>query len=320
MISRLPMARPVELVDLITAAIIGVVSHVTYFCWGEHHLHVVLYVRILFAAVAAMLVVFAYGQGIEMLTALSKTFWLAGSYLTGLYFSLVTYRLLFHSLNRFPGPLGSRISDLWTSAQLSNRDAFKHFRKLHDRHGPFVRVGPSSLSIAHPKCVYAIYGQGSKCTKAAWYDLTKPMTSLQTLREKSLHDRRRRIWSAAFSGRALRGYEKRIQIYRRKLVAHIASLQGQLFNLFSFDVMGDLAFGESFDMLEMSQVHWAIKLLKDGMEPLAFMLPVWLFRLLTSIPGLARDWWRFIGFCVQRMEQRMKVMNPDTNSRQCLSS
>ena len=33
--------------------------------------------------------------------------------------------------------------------------------------------------------------------------------------------------------------------------------------------MGDLAFGKSFNMLDSGEEHWAIKLLGEGMEPLA---------------------------------------------------
>ena len=81
----------------------------------------------------------------------------------------------------------------------------------------------------------------------------------------------------------------------------------QLFNLYSFDVMGDLAFGESFGMLKSSELHWAIKLLNEGMVPLGFMLPTWLFRVLTAIPFATRGWWKFIGYCCQQLEERMKV-------------
>src|SRR4051794_22455170 len=57
-----------------------------------------------------------------------------------------------------------------------------------------------------------------------------------------------------------------------------------LLNLYSFDVMGDLAFGQDFGMLEKGEVHWAIKLLNAGMDPLALQMPHWFFRLLTAIP------------------------------------
>ena len=49
----------------------------------------------------------------------------------------------------------------------------------------------------------------------------------------------------------------------------------ELFNHYSFDVMGDLAFGRSFDMLTTGETHWAIKLLNEGMDPMGFAFPPW---------------------------------------------
>lgn len=296
--------------------IAGVLSYVTYFIRGEHHLYIVLYIKISLAALFSALIILMYGHGDALLPALNTVAWIALFYLSGLYSNTALYRFMLHPLSKFPGSLGARLSSFWLSWQLRGGDAFRQFKTLHDRYGPFVRIGPNNLSIAHPKAVQIIYGLGSKCTKAPWYDLTQPMVSLHTFREKSLHDERRRIWSAAFGDKALRGYEQRLRVYRNKLMAHISALDGQpinvtkWFNLYSFDFMGDLAFGKSFDMLETSEEHWAIKLLNAGLEPLAFAFPVWFFRLLTAIPGLTRDWWRFIDFCAQRVEQRLKVMVP----------
>ncbi|KAH8703479.1 L-ornithine-N5-monooxygenase [Talaromyces proteolyticus] len=303
-------------------AIAGVLCHVTYFSRGEHHLFAVRYVQLFFVAFLFILSIFMYGQADAFLPALNKVAWIALSYVSGLYSSVVFYRLLLHPLNKFPGSLGARITSFWLSWRVRHGDTFRQLKSLHDLYGPFVRIGPNNLSIAHPKAVNIIYGSGSKCSKAPWYDLTKPMVSLQTFREKSLHDERRRVWSTAFSDKALRGYEQRLRGYRNKLVDHLSTLDGRpinikkWFNLYSFDFMGDLAYGKSFDMLETSQEHWAIKLLSDGLEPLAFAFPVWFFRLLTAIPGLANDWWRFIDFCAERMEQRLRteVDSPDIMS------
>ena len=51
------------------------------------------------------------------------------------------------------------------------------------------------------------------------------------------------------------------------------------FNLYSFDVMGDLAFGTSYNMLQTGELHWAIKTLNEGMTMAGLNLPIWLFRL-----------------------------------------
>lgn len=297
----------------IAPVVAGILSHLGYFKQGEHHFYSTRYIQAFIFITAAATAFLTFWKGNKGDHAAKEVALLSFYYLAGLYSSLVIYRLLFHPLNRFPGPLGSRISNFWLSAKLKDADAFKKVEQLHQTYGPFVRVGSSDLSIVHPKAVHAIYGPGSKCTKAAWYDLTKPTVSLQTFRERKLHAQRRRTWSAAFGDKALRGYEQRIRVYRSKLIEQITAFNGQpvnvtkWFNLYSFDVMGDLAFGKSFDMLETTQDHWAIKLLNDALEPLGFLFPVWFFRTLTAIPGLSRGWWRFIAFCGQSIEQRTKV-------------
>jgi tryprostatin B 6-hydroxylase len=59
------------------------------------------------------------------------------------------------------------------------------------------------------------------------------------------------------------------------------------FNLYSFDVMGDLAFGASYGCLEKGEMHWAIKILTGGMDMIGLWFPDWLFRVLVAIPGVS---------------------------------
>ena len=301
------------LLEQAIAAAVGVAAHLFYFKSGEHHFHGLRYIQLLaITVVVGILGIRSQGEP-SWQNAIHQVLTLCSCFLGGLYTSLIVYRAFFHPLNSFPGPYGARLSNFWLSAQLKDGQAYRKVAELHAEYGDFVRVGSSDLSITHPKAVGAIYGLGSRCTKAAWYDLTKPMVSLQTLRIKTLHDQRRRKWSSAFSDKALRGYEDRIQRYRDKLISQIQAFDGRpfdaakWFNLYSFDVMGDLAFGTSFNMLETSEEHWAIKLLNEGIEPLAWMFPVWFFRVLTAMPLLSRDWWRFIEYCAQRLDERMGV-------------
>ena len=79
------------------------------------------------------------------------------------------------------------------------------------------------------------------------------------------------------------------------------------FNLYSFDIMEDLAFGASFQMLESNEEHWAIKLLNDGIEPLGYFFPTWFFRIMVAIPSLMNDWWKFIHYCSHMLDERIKV-------------
>ena len=105
------------------------------------------------------------------------TAWMV-SYFVGLYVSLIIYRSVLHPLNRFPGPFGSRMSQLWLSMHIKDRTAFRTVYRLHEEYGDFVRMGPSDLSISHPSATNDIYGPASKCSKAAWYDYTRPQSKI----------------------------------------------------------------------------------------------------------------------------------------------
>lgn len=77
------------------------------------------------------------------------------------------------------------------------------------------------------------------------------------------------------------------------------------FNLYSFDVMGDLGFGQSFHSLEEGKMHWAILLLDEAMEALGMSIPEWFFTLLVAIPGGADGYHRFVKYCQQKLNDRM---------------
>ncbi|KAL4790449.1 cytochrome P450 [Aspergillus venezuelensis] len=285
-----------------TAALLGVVSYLCYFRRGEHHFHTLFYCKTLLFMFTVAVITLVYGTERNAFDAISQIFSIVCYYIIGVFSCLTLYNLFLHPLRKFPGPLGAKVSTFWLSAQVAQkRNAFQYIHHLHKRYGPFVRVGRSEFSIAHPQAVETIYGKRSKCTNSAWYDISRPVISLQTFRDRSLYDARRRIWSAAFSDRQLRGYEQRIQVHRRKLMNHIWSVEGKpidmtkWFKLYSFDFMGDLAFGQGFDMLESRREHWAVQLLADGFKPFGYMLPVWFFFVLKGLPwageGLVAAYW-----------------------------
>ncbi|EKG20849.1 Cytochrome P450 [Macrophomina phaseolina MS6] len=299
------------------AALLGVISHIAYFNRSEHHLYATRYMQLL---------LLTYSLGAFLLTrlndqplpsALSSMALLTTSYLTGLYASLLTYRAFLHPLNKFPGPLAARLTSLWLPLHTQRSQAYKTVHRLHQQHGAFVRVGSNELSIAHPDAIPLIYGFGSRCTKGDWYDSDKPLTSMHTSRDRAYHDARRRVWGGAFNDKAVRGYETRVQRFSASLVRQLGAFGGGAvdvsawFNYLSYDVMGDLAFGKSFGMLERGEEHFAVNLLNEGMQPFALMLPAWAFRLLAAIPGAAAGYWKFIKYCSDQLDERMKTKPED---------
>ena len=292
--------------------IIGISLHVGYFNHGEHHLYGARYLMTFFTLQASAFTLMVTRLKESTTTSLEYTLLGSLSLLSGLFTSLIVYRLLLHPLRKFPGPLSVRLSDFCFSFQCRKQDAFRQVLALHRRHGDFVRVGTNTLSITDPHAVEIVYGLKSSCRKADWYDLTKPMVSMQTARTKAVHGQRRRVWSTAFSTKALRNYEIRFNSFQEILLEQIATFAGQpldaakWFNLFTFDVMADLAFGAHLDMMVARKEHWAIQLLNKGLTPLSFLLPAWFFRVMVSIPGLTKDWWAFIEYCRSSLEARMK--------------
>lgn len=189
------------------------------------------------------------------------------------------------------------------------------------------------LSIIDPDAVAEIYGPRAKCTKGPWYDATLPLTSMHQTRDKALHRHRRKVWDRGFKAQgkwllslldvagylpleALRDYEPRVKQYTDTLLAQIRKFSGRplnasrWFNYFSFDVMGDLAYGESFDMLKNGKSHWAIHLLNEGQGGLRpFSQLTWLFGILIRIPVLNTGYKKFVKFCDDMISKRAR-MNP----------
>ncbi|KAL6719954.1 hypothetical protein ACLMJK_001875 [Lecanora helva] len=113
---------------------------------------------------------------------------------------------------------------------------------------------------------------------------------------------------------ALRDYEGRVTNYSFELIGKVAELSGRpinasaWFNYFSFDVMGDFAFGKSFDMLKSGKTHFAIEWLESSMlllgacSPLAWAIPVG-----AITPILGSTFRKFIAWCSEQAEIRRKT-------------
>ncbi|RDW89798.1 cytochrome P450 [Aspergillus mulundensis] len=309
---------------LAASALAGVFSHIVYFKQGEHHLYGLFYLKLLLTAIPAATLLLSRTQSTPWTTALPLVLKLLSSYLAGIYTSTLLYRLLFHPLNKFPGPLPARLSSLWTPTQLTNNNMHTTLLNWHKRYGPIVRIGASDLSIAHPDALEIVYGTHTRCTKGPMYDVSYPATALQLLRDPEAHHLRRRVWSGAFSDRLLRGYELRIRKYRRKLLERIEEMaeKGEAvdvtkwFNLYSFDVMGDLSFGQGFESLERGEDHWAMRLLTASADAVGLNLPAWAFILIAAIPGIMGDFWKCLDFCGERLLERSKndPVIPDVSS------
>ena len=114
--------------------------------------------------------------------------------------------------------------------------------------------------------------------------------------------------------KALRDYEPRVEEYTKQLLSVIKTKAGTpvnastLFNFYSFDVMGDLAFGEGFNMLKDGIVHYYMASVHEGMLAVsAFSHLIWIFPLIKAIPGLNNEHLKFQSWLSNHVSARRQV-------------
>ena len=140
--------------------------------------------------------------------------------------------------------------------------------------GDIVRTGPNMLSINTAGALKTIYASGKANTKKGWWYEILPATSNEwtthSTIDREYHAYRRRVMSHAFSDNAIRNAEHFILENVRKftnLLAETRSVtegdgRSKNWNMaewatnLNFDVMGDLAFGKTFDCLGSEKNRW----------------------------------------------------------------
>ncbi|KAK5957816.1 hypothetical protein OHC33_001005 [Knufia fluminis] len=290
----------------------GSLAFWTFFHRGEHFEYGVRYIQLTLVSVFAGTIFLSSSTNITPTKALAASSRFAGIFLAGVYINCIAYRLFLNPLNSIPGPFLARLSKLNHAFQNKGFTAHHTLLEMHERYGKFVRVGPNDVSVSDVDGIEVISSAKSKCTKSPWYG-QDGQSSLQQTRDRAFHDRRRRVWAPAFSDKAIRGYETRVQTYNDLLISKLAESEGQpinatnILNLYSFDTMGDLAFGKDFGMLEKGDVHWAIKILTDGLDVLGLQLPHWILPLALAIPGALKEILQLVDFCTAQLRNRIAV-------------
>jgi hypothetical protein len=228
------------------SALGGVASHLVWFKRGEHLIYAPRYFVLATFGPAILTTALWYYLDVPVVSAFLTTAVGGLSYLAAVFTSIAIYRLYFHPLRNFPGPPGARLTQFDHVRNVSARcDNFKYLDALHAEYGDFVRVGPNLLSIADPDWVDPIHNAHTKFEKADWYSAGHPMTTLHQMRDKGMHDKRRRHgWDKAFTTKSLRAYDGRLLKYADGLVEQIRKRSGQdvnatnWTNYFAYDVMG----------------------------------------------------------------------------------
>lgn len=213
----------------------------------------------------------------------------------------IVYSLYLHPLSRYPGPTLAAITPvvhlLW-DVQGKQHSIIKD---LHDKYGDVVRIAPNALVYRAAPAWKDIYGHRKKGHKiflkdpALYAPTPNGVNAIITANDHE-HSRMRRLLTHAFSSKALQEQEGILHVYADLLIDKLNGLFGdsnspvvdltRWLNFTTFDLIGDLAFGEPFDCLSNNQYHWWVLNILDAVKASAYLKIFWFYPILLPLVSL----------------------------------
>ncbi|KAH9908280.1 putative cytochrome P450 [Xylariomycetidae sp. FL2044] len=184
------------------------------------------------------------------------------------------YCLYFHPLSKYPGPIFAAVSQVWFVKTWTGGQYPRVMSKLHQKYGDVVRISPNELSFCTPQSYRDIYGAAGKNKKYflksdVFYD--HPQPSLVYERDPVRHSEGAKLYRPAFSHQALRDQEHVVHHHTDAFVRQLTRRANQDISInicqatewLTFDIIGDLAFGEPFGAVKNWEHHpWVSILLQ----------------------------------------------------------
>lgn len=181
------------------------------------------------------------------------------------------YSLYTHPLRKYPGPLLNRITYIVRSYYLLRGDYVFYLQDLHRKYGLIVRISPSELSYIDAQAWADIYAQSTtresgNLPKESRNVRFEDNGAVNIFNAKDADHRRiRRIQTHMFSEKAIAGQEPLIKTYIDLLISNLREKANNpstsvvnlvdWYNYTTFDIIGELAFGESFECLRSNALH-----------------------------------------------------------------
>jgi cytochrome P450 len=251
----------------------------------------------------------------------------------------ITYQLLLALYNlylsplarqRIPGPKFCAISNLWYLSAFTSGQWPLRMHQLHKAYGPVVRLSPNKVSFISAQSWKDIYGNHSNrkvfLKGGEWYSVDTEKNIVDES-DPVKHGRIRKLYSSAFSARSLREQEGVVGGYVDLFIRQLGkygtgggrdSERGsdivEWFNWLTFDIIGDLAFGDPFGSLSEAKDHFWVSSLIQNVELFVYMvafntvIPVWFKRLYQSLIPYLPIWEKRIEhqeFCRKKIQKRL---------------
>lgn len=198
-----------------------------------------------------------------------------------LYFCLsIIWTLYLHSLRNVPGPKLWIAFPIFRYTSLVRGQLDIDLRAFHNKYGEAVRFGPDEVSFITAEAWKDIYthGHGDQQLPKVLHSTSNPSDIISA--NNADHSRFRRALSHAFSARGLQAQEPILLGYVNKLIERLKEIAAspnpetnmvKWYNLTTFDLIGDLAFGEPFGGLDTSEYHYWVATIFQAVRGIAFV-------------------------------------------------
>jgi cytochrome P450 len=245
----------------------------------------------------------------------------------GYFLCTAVYNVYFHPLSKFPGPKLYAASQIPITIDRLRGDEVMVYHKLHAKYGQFVRVAPGELSTINPAASRDVYGHRNAAKSIpkdfkAYYMKNQNRDGTEGLMtaDDDLHRRQRKIFSPAFSDRAIREQEPLLKKYTDLLIEKIGvqnDLHGKvdmvtMFNFCTFDFISDCVFGDSLHLLERMEHSQFLANISAAVKFSAVRRAIRSFPFMDTafdklIPAhMKRKRREHVGFCESLVDKRLE--------------
>jgi len=222
------------------------------------------------------------------------------------------YNIYFHPLSRFPG------SKLWATTRFTyllslwSRNLATEVRNLHQQYGDVIRIAPDEISFARSDAWHDIYSNAPPTPRSlkaslAWYhawltnvrfECSGPAGSCPVSKSYGCCIYRTSCAGAGTNRPSIRflayvALQKLVSAEDSSAVVNVVRWYGFV----AFDLIGDLAFGESFDCLQRTEFHPWVSMIFNSLRAAIYRAS------LRYYPGL--DW--ILRFAIPKSGMKKQV-------------
>ncbi|KIK55002.1 hypothetical protein GYMLUDRAFT_176299 [Collybiopsis luxurians FD-317 M1] len=217
-------------------------------------------------------------------------------YLTG----LALYRLFFHSLHKYPGPVFAAVTDWYEVFYnlVQGGEFVAEIERLHKLHGPVIRIGPNTLHFNNRRAYHDIYSNGTTLVKEPrFYRAVVPHAQESSFcfsNPQQAKDRRS-LLAPSFSRQAVMKLEHTIQKKVDQLVTLLEENYGSsesgvklsiAYRCLATDLITDYCFANSTDTLSEPNFTHPIALETENLAKRVWIQVYFpfIFHLVARIP------------------------------------